>query len=84
MTHVKVIYQKERWAEDGNSYPEFDLFLEGNFKKLEWDGEILTVKGMEIKTHSACDYGCDDIRYLEIDGTIIIDNRTRNTASGRR
>ena len=77
MTHIKVIYQEERWTEDGYSYPEFNLFLEGTFKKVEWDGKILTVKGREIRTHFASDYGCDDIRYLEIDGMIIIDKRDK-------
>lgn len=78
MAHVKVKYVEETFYDDeelgGCSYPEWKL-LEGDYKKVKWDGESLTVGHTKIITQSLSTYGINDIQYLEIDGDVYVDNR---------
>ena len=75
MAHVKVCYREETyWVDDrgiGSSFPQ-TKFIEGDYKKVKWDGEKLILNRQTIITQALSTYGVNDIDYLEIDGEIYI------------
>lgn len=80
MAHVRVCYREETYWVDNDgtegSFPE-DKFIEGDFKKVKWDGEKLILGRKTIITQSLSTYGINDIDYLEIDGEIYIEKRRK-------
>ena len=83
MAHVKVKYHEEEWHEDEHghySFPEFK-FLEGDYKKVKWDGYELRVGSRKIITQELSEYGLNDIDYLEIDGTVYIERKSTRLAT---
>ena len=79
MTHVKVLFVVEEFwydeeKDEGGSYPEWK-FIEGNYKKVIWDGKSLTIGKRKIITSEIISYGKNEIEYLEIDGKVFRDVR---------
>lgn len=79
MAHVKCKYS----VEDEEGCFE-DLFLEGDYKKVAWDGEILLVGNKRIRSRMYYENnlertgygylgGYNDIWFLQIDDDIYID-----------
>ena len=80
MAHVKCFYMDE----DGDCCPIGPLFLETTSKKVSWDGVLLKVGNIEIRSHewflqeidrTGYGYlgGLIDILYLEIDGKVLVE-----------
>ena len=79
MAHVKVLFVvEESWydeeKDEGGSCPEWK-FIEGDYKKVIWNGESLTIGRRKIITQEMSNYGKNDIEYLEIDGKVFRDVR---------
>lgn len=83
MAHVICKYTVECGDPDDFGFEE--LFLEGTYKRCEWDGLSLHVAGKIIHSHEYfldaikndpmhCGYygGANDIQYLKIDDTVYI------------
>ena len=80
MAHVKCFYMEE----DGDYCAIGPLFLEITSKKVSWDGVLLKVGNLEIRSHewfvqeierTGFGYlgGLIDILYLEIDGKVLVE-----------
>lgn len=83
MAHVKVKYHEEEWYEEHGahySFPKFK-FLEGDYKKVKWDGYELCVGNRKIITQELSEYGLNDIDYLEIDGKVYIERESTRLAT---
>ena len=88
MAHVKVYYVVEEcWydeeKDEGGSCPEWK-FIEGDYKKVIWDGNRLTIGKKRIITENVRSYGKNDIEFLEIDGVVFRDVRPETLEKERQ